>query len=300
MARRKGNKIDGWLIVDKPLGVTSTDIIRVIRRAAKPLKIGHGGTLDPLATGILPIGLGEATKAMPFITDASKEYVFEIAFGGETNTGDREGEITQSSDVFPTEDEIIECLKAFRGKIEQLPPVYSAIRIDGKRAYQRARDGEEVVMTPRIVEIHDISLLDMDHSARTARLHVTCGKGTYVRALARDIARNVGARGHVKSLRRTRVGPFCEKHAISLALEDDLSHIARAVERALPVMTALTDISALALTENEAGRAIQGQPLKLATDVEGMVILTLDGAPLAIAQVSEGTAKPKRIFNLSK
>ncbi len=299
MARKKGNKIDGWLIVDKPLGVTSTDVVRAIRRAVKPQKLGHGGTLDPLATGILPIGLGEATKAMPFITDASKEYVFEIAFGSETNTDDREGEVSARSNVFPDESKIIACLEQFKGKIEQLPPVYSAIKIDGKRAYQRARDGEDVVMKPRLVEIHDISLLNMDENGHTARFHVACGKGTYVRSLARDIARSVGALGHVKSLRRTRVGPFLEKHAISLVLEDDLSHIARAVEQALPVMTALTDISALALTENEADRAKQGQSLELETDVEGLVVLTLGDKPLAIAEASNGTVKPKRVFNLS-
>lgn len=300
--RRRGKKIDGWIVLDKPLGLSSTAAVGAVKRLLHPQKAGHGGTLDPLATGVLPIGLGEATKTMPFILDSTKEYEFEVCWGEERNTDDREGEVTATSNHRPSAQEIDAAISGFMGEIEQIPPAFSAIKVDGSRAYDLARAGKPPEMMARTVEIIKLERLvgsDKDSDADHTSFHLICGKGTYVRALARDLARALGTRGHVSALRRTRVGPFRISDAISLELLNDLSHSARAEESMLPVMTALADIPALAVTENEADRIRHGQAVNLPTARSGTICLTHGGMPLAVAEASEGIVKPLRVFNLA-
>ena len=296
--RKKGTKIDGWLVFDKPEAMTSTDVVRVVKKALSPQKVGHAGTLDPLATGILPIGLGEATKTMAYIVDSTKEYEFTVRWGEETTTIDREGQVTATSDVTPTAEEIRAVLPEFVGEIQQIPPAFSAIKVDGERAYELARRGEDVQLKPRNVTIHALSLDGVSEKYREASFRTTCGKGTYIRSLARDIAARLGTVAYVEKLRRCRVGPFSLKHAISLALPIDLGHIARAVDRLIPVLTALDDIPALAITEQEADLVRMGRSLPPSTDNRGTVVLLSDGELIAIADADETKVQPKRVFNL--
>ncbi|MCH8861893.1 MAG: tRNA pseudouridine(55) synthase TruB [Proteobacteria bacterium] len=300
--RRRGKKIDGWIVLDKPLGLSSTAALGAVKRLLHPQKAGHGGTLDPLATGVLPIALGEATKTMPFIVDSTKEYEFQVCWGEERNTDDREGEVTHTSDHRPDARQIDAALGGFIGEIEQIPPAFSAIKVDGTRAYDLARAGKPPEMRARTVRVERLERLvggEKHSDAEHTSFHLVCGKGTYVRALARDLARVLGTRGHVSALRRTRVGPFQISHAISLELLNDLSHSARAEESILPVMTALADIPALAVTENEADRIRHGQAVNLPTARSGTICLTHGGMPLAVAEASEGIVRPLRVFNLA-
>lgn len=296
--RRRGRKLDGWLILDKPTGLTSAQAVAAVRRLTGAQKAGHAGTLDPLASGVLPIGLGEATKTMTFITGAGKEYDFTVAWGEARDTDDAEGTVTRTSPVTPEPDAIAAALPSFTGTIDQTPPAFSAIKIAGRRAYDLARGGQAVAPAPRRVVIEALALVDHDAAGRTSRLHVACGKGTYVRALARDLACRLGTCGHVVGLRRTRVGPFDRTHAISLEKLEALSHSARAAEYVLPVMTALADIPALAVTEHEADRLRHGQSLRLPTANDGTVCVTVGGAPVAIADATQGIVQPLRVFNL--
>ncbi|MDD3447081.1 MAG: tRNA pseudouridine(55) synthase TruB, partial [Zavarzinia sp.] len=265
---KKGKrKVDGWVVLDKPLGVTSTQALGKVRWALSAAKGGHGGTLDPLATGILPLAFGEATKALPYVVDASKTYRFTIRFGVETTTLDAEGEAVAASEDRPETTAIEAILPRFLGTIEQVPPAFSAIKVDGERAYDLARAGEVVDLPARPVEIHTLRLIeraDADH----ATLEVDCGKGTYVRSLARDIARALGTVGHVVMLRRLRVGPFGLDMAVAPARIENLVenapnllHTSPPDGILLPVVTALDDIPALAVTAEDAralrdGRAI--------------------------------------------
>ena len=305
MARRKtGEAVSGWVIVDKPAGPTSSDVVNRVRRLFNARKAGHAGTLDPLATGILPVALGEATKTVPFIIDAAKGYRFTICFGTATSTDDAEGEIVARSDVRPAAAAIEAVLPAFRGPIEQVPPAFSAIRIDGERAYARARAGETVEMKARAVTIHEIRLLglpDTDH----AELEILCSKGTYVRSLARDLARALGTVGHVSALRRTRHGPFGEAAAIPLDKLCALGHIAPAPDlgaHLLPLETALDDIPALAVSGEDAARLKQGQGVLLrgrdAPILSGSVLATHRGDPVALTEYEKGELRPVRVFNL--
>ena len=297
MARKKrGNPIHGWLIIDKVEGPGSTDVVRGIKRIIQPQKVGHGGTLDPLATGVLPIAMGEATKTMPFIIDSTKVYEFGVAWGTSTTTDDREGDVVDTSDIRPTEADILAILPSFTGDIQQVPPAFSAIKVDGKRAYDIARRGGDVELKPRKIEVFSINL--KGHDGDLSHFEVTCGKGTYVRSLARDMARALGTFGHASYIRRTRVGPFSLKGAISLEKLDELSHSSRALEAVLPVATALDDIPALAVTADEAVRIKRGQQLRLPTERSGTMVLTSDGQVLAIVEVADGVAQPVRVFNL--
>ncbi|HVI88030.1 MAG TPA: tRNA pseudouridine(55) synthase TruB, partial [Dongiaceae bacterium] len=254
MARRKrGEKVDGWLILDKPLGLTSTQAVGAVRRIFDAQKAGHGGTLDPLATGILPIALGEATKTVPYVMDGAKSYRFTLKFGQQRSTDDAEGEVTARSDIRPEDAAIRAALPGFTGFIQQVPPAFSAIKIGGERAYDLARDGEVVELAPREVRVDAISLTERP-SRDEAVFEVRCGKGTYMRSLARDIAQHLGSVGHVSALRRLSVGGFTEKQAISLENLKALGHSPAAFEHLLPVETALDDIPALALTNTEASR----------------------------------------------
>jgi len=308
MARRKrGNLVNGWVILDKPSGVTSTHAVAAVRRVFDAQKAGHAGTLDPLATGILPIALGEATKTVPFVMDASKEYTFEVTWGEERTTDDLEGTVSGSSDVRPDVDAINAVLPQFQGVITQVPPIFSAVKIQGQRAYDLARKEVPVELTPREVRIDFFELveaLDADH----ALFRVGSGKGAYMRSLARDIARAAGTVGHISMLRRHRVGPFLEADAISLDSLKALEHSPAAFEHLLPVETALDGIPALTLAGAEANKLRCGQsvPVFRAMDLdrfgdlrEGDLMYAVSGgSPVAIGRIDGGCICPMRVLNL--
>jgi tRNA pseudouridine55 synthase len=311
MTRKKGNIINGWVNLDKPFDMTSTDALAKVRRLFNARKAGHGGTLDPLATGILPIALGEATKTIPYCQDALKVYSFKIVWGEARSTDDAEGDIVATSDVRPTEQTIRAALPAFTGEIEQMPPRFSAIKIDGQRAYDLARAGEEVEMKARPVYIESIEFLGSD--ADTASFRTVCGKGTYMRSLARDLAIALGTVGHIADLRREAVGALTQEMAISLEKLTELSESARLDESLLPVETVLDDIPALAVSEQEAARLKNGQKLlfisrpdldRLAAagigfDDEGATALALwQDKPIALVSVNGAELQPLRVLNL--
>ncbi len=304
--RRKGLPINGWLIIDKPSGMTSTAVVNAVKRRTQAAKAGHGGTLDPLATGVLPIALGEATKTLPYIVDSTKEYRFTVRWGEERTTDDREGAITRVSDFRPGAEAIRAALPRFAGDIEQVPPAFSAIKVGGERAYDLARADLPPELPARIVRIEAIELEripDADH----AIFRVRCGKGAYMRSLARDIARALGTAGHIAELRRLRVGPFSEAHAIPLDREDEIGHSAPLLEHLLPVETALDDIPALAVTESEEARLRRGQavPVVRAADralignlTEGTTICALrDGKLVALTDLDGRQIRPIRVLN---
>jgi tRNA pseudouridine55 synthase len=296
--RRKGDKVDGWLVVDKPLGVSSAKVVAIAKRALNAQKAGHGGTLDPLATGILPIGFGEATKTMPYIVDSSKEYEFTVQWGVATDSDDCEGEVIYSGGAIPSQGEVEQALPAFLGSIEQVPPAYSAIKVDGQRAYALARDGQNVQLSSRRVEIQSLSIIGHDPVGGSTSFNTTCGKGTYIRALGRDIALRLGTYGHITQLRRTRVGPFGLKSAISLAILEDLSHSAPAVGLIQPVTTALDDILAYAVTALEASDIRMGRSLPNPSAKQGICVLMDGEIPVAIAEATDDTVRPLRVFNM--
>ncbi len=298
--RKKGDKVDGWIVLDKPLGLGSTSAVSRVRWLFGAQKAGHGGTLDPLATGVLPIALGEATKTVPWVMDGRKEYRFTLRFGEARSTEDAEGEVISTSDVRPTDAAIEAALAAFIGNIEQRPPAYSALKIEGKRAYDLARAGETVELALRPVTIERLELVgrpDTDH----ADFVVECGKGTYIRSLGRDLALSLGTVGHLSALRRTRAGPFTESQAISLPKLEALGHIPALFGVLAPVATALDDIPALALTETQADRLRQGQPVFLPEDAppSGTLLRAEFGSRLVALVRSDGAVvKPVRVFNL--
>src|SRR6478735_278967 len=298
--KRPKQKIDGWVVLDKPLGMGSTTAVGRVRWLFSAEKAGHGGTLDPLATGVLPIALGEATKTVPFVMDGRKEYRFTLRFGEARSTEDGEGEVTAASDARPADEAIRQALPRFLGDIEQMPPIFSALKVDGKRAYDLARAGETVELKPRTVRIEHLELLgrpDADH----ADLVVACGKGTYIRSLGRDLALSLGTVGHLSALRRTVAGPFREEAAISLPKLEALGHIPPLLGALAPVATALDDIPALALTETQANRLRHGQPVLLTRDVppSGALVRAETGSKLVALVRSDGVAlQPVRVFNL--
>jgi tRNA pseudouridine55 synthase len=302
--RRKGLPVHGWLIFDKPEGMSSTQAVARVKRLYDAAKAGHAGTLDPLATGILPIALGEATKTVPFVVEGTKEYRFTVRFGAETDTDDSHGKPTGTSELRPSGAEIEAKLPDFTGEIDQVPPRYSALKVDGARAYDLARDDEDFELASRRVSIASLALVDHPDRDRCV-LEARCGKGTYVRALARDLSRALGTLGHVEALRRTRVGCFTEDRAVTLAALDALAESGghEAVMSALePVETALHDVPALALSGPDADRLRRGQPVLLrgrdAPIVEGPVYAMSRGMLVALGEVSKGELKPRRIFNL--
>jgi tRNA pseudouridine55 synthase len=307
VARRKhGDPVHGWLVLDKPLGMTSTTAVAVIKRLFNAAKAGHAGTLDPLATGVLPIALGEATKTVSFAMDGAKAYRFTVRWGAATNTDDAEGEVIERSDARPTPEAIEAALAQFTGTIVQVPPQFSAIKLAGERAYDLARDGETVDLQPRNVEVKSLRLIeapDADH----AEFEAECGKGTYVRAIARDLGRVLGCLGHVTALRRTIVGPFGADHMIPLekleALRNKGAGREALKECLLPVETALDDIPALAVGSAEAARLKQGQSVIVrgrdAPLNQDNVLVVWRGQPIALASLSQGAIKPTRVFNLT-
>ncbi|MGY8962156.1 MAG: tRNA pseudouridine(55) synthase TruB [Rhodospirillales bacterium] len=308
MARkRRGQAISGWLALDKPLGLSSTLALGKARRFLDAAKAGHGGTLDPLATGILPIAFGEATKTVSYAMDAKKSYAFEAIWGVATTTDDQEGRVTETSDVRPALSAIEGALSSFLGEIQQIPPQYSAIKVDGERAYNLARANKGVDLKPRAVRVDRFERINTDLGPDRAQFEVDCGKGTYIRSLVRDLARALGTCGHVATLRRTRCGPFDEKMAISLDKLESLGHKAVGSGILLPVATVLDDIPALALTEEEARRMSHGQSISLfavanRNPISGLtpgatVQVVCGDRLIAIAMVADGLVKPVRVLN---
>ncbi len=318
MARKKrGRPVHGWVVVDKPVGVTSTQVVGRIRRIFDAEKAGHAGTLDPLASGILPIALGEATKTVPYAMDGEKTYRFTVRWGEARDTDDTEGQVTATSDARPEPDAIAAIIPRFIGEISQVPPAFSAIKVDGERAYDLARAGEAVQLAPRLIRIDDLQLAeipDRDH----ATFDVQSGKGAYMRGLARDIAIALGTVGHIVALRRTRVGPFGLDDAVPLEHIDALAKQPGAEQSALdgillPVETPLDDIPAVALTEAEAHRMRHGQSVALlrrsdreriaALDLDpdnpdAIVLATCGDLPVALARIDGGEIRPVRLLNL--
>ncbi len=295
------NTVHGWLILDKPIGLTSTQALGKTRRLLGGKKVGHGGTLDPLATGILPLAFGEATKLIPYVMDGDKEYEFTVRWGEARDTDDAEGQVTAQSDKRPTDDEIRRALPAFIGAISQTPPVFSAIKLDGERAYDLARGGQKVELAPRQVAVHAIELIDQP-DADHARFKVACGKGMYVRSLARDLAMNLGTYGHVSELRRTRVGPFRIDGAISLEKLEDLSHKGAALTALLALKAALDDIPALILTASEAQRLRSGQSILIRPQhgdvMNARTLLALhQDTPVALVRCEDGEFRVVRGFH---
>lgn len=308
--RKKGLPVNGWVNLNKPVEMTSTQAVGAVRRLTGAAKAGHAGTLDPLASGILPIALGEATKTVPYCQDCLKTYEFEVTWGEQRDTDDAEGKIIDTSDGRPEKEAIEALLPEFTGEIEQTPPRFSAIKIEGKRAYDMARAGEDVKIKPRQVFIQTLSLIQCGKDK--ALFRSTCGKGTYIRSLARDMAQKLGTCGYVSALTRTAVGPFTLDNAISLAKLEQDGHSAALAELLLPVETALDDIPALAIKEQEAARLKQGQPLlfvarpdmerlhkaglDITKDMTGLA--TLQGKPIALVNVNGPEIKPFKVLNL--
>ena len=302
MKHKKGESVNGWLIVDKPRDMGSTPVVNLTRRLFNAKKNGHAGTLDPFATGVLPVAFGEATKLLPYVTDGDKEYEFVLQFGTETNTDDSEGEVTERCDVFPTEPEIKRILPDFIGRIKQVPPAYSAIKINGQRAYKLARSGVQVDMPEREIEIFDLRLVEMLPS-RQARFWVKCSKGTYVRTLGRDIARKLGSKGHLQELRRVKCGKFTLDNAILLENIKNIVHIDDLMKNLLPLETALRDIAELAVSEADAIKLKQGQGVSpRAYDVKSYVGQEMgafsQGKLIAVVRIEERRISPVRVFNL--
>ena len=315
--RKKGDDVSGWLALDKPEDFTSTDAVTVVRRLFNANKAGHAGTLDPLASGILPIALGEATKTVPWLMEADKTYRFTVRWGVSTETQDREGKVSATSDVRPSAAKIVEALKGFIGEIAQIPPQYSAVKVDGERAYDLARGGQTVDLKARQVVLYEAELLetpDADHAV----CRVRSGKGFYIRALVRDLAAQLGTEGHVSQLRRTAVGAFNETNAVGLDELKELVHKAAAFERLRPVETALADIPAVAINGEDAFKLRQGRPIVLlphviedlkqrfrprtiaGVDASRAAVALLEGSAVALGDVRAGKFSPTRVFHLDQ
>ena len=299
--------LNGWLVVDKPQGITSAQAVARVKRLTGAAKAGHAGTLDPLATGVLPIALGEATKTVSYVMDGAKTYRFTVRWGEARATDDAEGAVTETHPGRPAADAVHAVLPRFRGQVEQVPPIYSAIKVDGRRAYEMARADEAVVLAPRMVTIRRFDLIampDPDHAV----FEVECGKGTYMRSLARDLSLALGTVGHVEALRRLRVGRFGEEQAISLEQEEHMGHSPALIAHLLPLETALDDIPALALTESEARKLQSGQTIALpagspdgdvaAKEGGGLVRIVAGGRLVALARVADGNIRTVRGINL--
>jgi tRNA pseudouridine55 synthase len=299
--------VDGWVVLDKPVGLTSTEAVARVKRLFSAAKAGHAGTLDPLASGCLPIALGEATKTVTHAMQGEKLYRFTVRWGAETDTDDTEGRVVTTSERRPTEPEVRAALPEFIGRIMQVPPRFSAVKIAGERAYDLAREGEAVEIKPREIAVHRLDLISRP-DADTAVFVAECGKGAYVRALARDLGRRLGVCGHVIQLRRLGVGPFGEEQMISLEKLEELRHKAGAsggsdpAEVLLSVATALDGIPALAMTERDAARLRRGQAVILrgrdAPVMSGPAYAVFGGLPVALGEVDKGAFNPRRVFNL--
>ena len=294
--RSKRVEVNGWIVLDKPVGITSTHAVSRLKRIYNGKKAGHAGTLDPLASGILPVAFGEATKTVPFVQDGEKGYRFTVAWGGETNTDDSDGEIVARSDLRPERSAIEALLPQFTGTIEQQPPAFSAIKIAGDRAYDLARAGESFELAARAVTIHELVVVTYDGESTV--FEARCGKGTYVRAIARDLGRALGCYGHVTALRRTRVGPFNEAHAVALADLEDAEAAACALQR---VEAGLGELTRILVDRTDAARLRRGQSMLLRgadAPPQGLVYAACSGVIVAIGAVEGGELVPARVFNL--
>ncbi len=310
--RRKGAAVHGWVIVDKPVGVTSTQVVGAVKRVFDAQKAGHAGTLDPMATGVLAVALGEATKTVPYAMESEKTYRFTACWGEGRDSDDAEGAVTAKSAHRPSREAIEAALPRFTGEIVQVPPAYSAIKVQGERAYDLAREGEAVTLEPRTVSVHEVRLVaqsDCDHS----EFEMVCGKGTYVRAWVRDIALALGTVGHVSSLRRMAIGRFSVADAIPLEKLKAFMHSPAAFEHLRPISTALDGIPALAVTGPDAVRLRSGNSILMRAnlfariaeetepgdDLQGLTVFlsTAGGEPVALAELAQGELKPFRVFN---
>jgi len=302
--KKKGRPVSGWIILDKPLGLGSTECVSKIKWLYQAAKCGHAGTLDPLASGMLPIALGEATKTVPYVMDGEKTYRFTVSWGAETNTDDLEGEIVRSSPSRPSAQDIRALIGEFTGEIQQTPPAFSAVKINGERAYNLARDGEEVEIEPRAVVIHRLDLVETQEND-AAVFECECGKGTYVRALARDMGRRLGCFGHVSELRRTAVGPFDEEDLVPLedlqALEGNLEALDAEI---LATGIALDDLPEIPVSPDQAQRIRSGNSVLLrgrdAPTHAEEAFATLGADLVAIGHVERGEFHPKRVFTASR
>ncbi|MEE8439576.1 MAG: tRNA pseudouridine(55) synthase TruB [Micropepsaceae bacterium] len=316
--KRKGEPVHGWVVLDKPEGITSTQAVARVRRALNAQKAGHAGTLDPLATGVLAIALGEATKTVPYVMDGQKNYRFTARWGIATDTDDSQGEVTERCEVRPGKEEILARIPDFVGEISQVPPRFSAVKVEGARAYDLAREGAEFTLKARNITIHKAELVeipDPDHAV----FEMECGKGSYVRAWVRDLGRALGSCGHVVALRRLQVGSFFVESAISLESLEALGHSPAALEQILPISTALDDIPALAVTGSDSVRLRSGNPILIrapqlarltaareasgtaseGASIQGLTVFlsTAKGEPIALAEIAEGEFRPFRVFN---
>ncbi|MCX7356809.1 MAG: tRNA pseudouridine(55) synthase TruB [Alphaproteobacteria bacterium] len=314
--RKKGEDVSGWVVLDKPDDMTSTQAVSAIRRIFNAQKAGHAGTLDPLASGILPIALGEATKTVPWLMEARKTYLFTIKWGVSTDTQDREGKSIAESAFRPTAEAIRAALPAFIGEIEQIPPQFSAVKVDGERAYDLARAGETVELEPRKVTVYEAELAETE-GEDLATFRFRSGKGFYIRALVRDLAAKLGAEGHVWRLRRTAVGPFTEAESVTLDELQLLGQKDAASERLKPVETALDDIPALAINGEDAFKLRQGRPIVLlphvvetlkpqfrdrfigGVDASRAAVALYEGKAVALGDVRAGRFEPSRVFNIA-
>jgi tRNA pseudouridine55 synthase len=286
--------LNGWIVLDKPSGITSAHAVAKVKRLLKPGKIGHAGTLDPLASGVLPLALGEATKTIQYMMDAEKAYSFTATWGEERDTDDIEGKPIGHSVKRPNKQEITDILKEFTGKIQQTPPIYSAIKVEGSRAYDLARSGETVELKAREVIVHSLVLVDYEKDQASFVCH--CGKGTYIRSLARDIGRKLGCYGHISALRRLKVGKFAENDAISLAKLDEMVHKG-ALGFLQPVTSALDDILAVEITPAQATSLQRGQNVILPIKADTLTA-RCEGKLIAICEQKDGVVRPVRVFNL--
>ena len=309
--RRKGAAVHGWVVVDKPEGISSTQVVAIVRRVFDAQKAGHAGTLDPMATGVLAVALGEATKTVPYAMESEKTYRFAACWGEARDSDDAEGRVSATSDIRPTREQVEAVLPRFVGRITQVPPAYSAIKVQGERAYDLARDGEVVILEPRIVAIHEARVTgtpDPDHT----EFEMRCGKGAYVRAWVRDLALMLGTVGHVSQLRRTAIGGFSEKDAVPLETLKASMHSPAAFEHLRPISTALDGIPALAVSGQDAVRLRCGNPILVRAphfarltdeaegdDLQGLTVFlsTGDGEPVALAALEAGELRPFRVFN---
>ena len=298
--KRKGRNISGWLVVDKPAGITSTAVVNKVRWALDAQKAGHAGTLDPEATGVLAVALGEATKTVPYITDALKTYEFTVRLGQATNTDDAEGQVIAQADDRPTDSQITDALAGFLGDIMQVPPQFSAVKIDGQRAYKLAREGEDLALAARPLWVEELLLIDRpnpDHAV----LSMTCGKGGYVRSVARDLGQKLGCYGHVLQLRRIWSGPFDATDGLTLDQIDKLARTPELETHMLPLETGLADLPMVTCTPQGAARLRNGNPgMVVAHDIDygEECWASFEGQPLAVGRFKAGELHPSRVFNL--
>jgi len=302
-SRSKRATVNGWLVLNKPIGLTSTAALNKVKRLFNARKAGHAGTLDPLATGVLPIAFGEATKTVPYAVDSEKGYRFTVRWGAETTTDDSEGDPTDQSEARPMREEIEAALGEFRGEIEQTPPRFSAVKVEGARAYDLAREGEAFELRSRIVEVHRLEIIEMP-DRDTCVFEADCGRGTYVRAIARDLGRTLGCLGHICALERTRVGGFGIEQAVTL---DEIEAAAEGEPDALqallaPVHTALAKLPEIRLSQQDAARVRRGQAVLLrgrdGPILNGKAFATIRGTLVALGEVSKAEFTPERVFNL--